>query len=575
MFQTLFQFDYNTKNIRLFLENAFLSAFAANILEPAILFYLTYNFLDTTLLSLWFALVLFIFLFRIFIIKKLHYFLSVKSDKVKPYFKVFVGLLFVNAFLNLYIIILSISQGIPTTTIFIFSTMIVTITAGSVSTLIGVFHVYLYFVILNMVSFIGAILYFGGEEFYLFAFILAIFTILILKIGLKQYRLIDKITLMNETFQTIYESSPDGIILIQNNRFKDCNSSVVKMFGYDTKEDLLSTHVSAFMPKYQDDGSLSMRKMLQMVKVALKEGHHTFEWKYIKKDKTPFWVEFVLTKIYVDGEELLHAVYRDITKRKELEKEKAQFQESLKKQVAIEVENNRKKDEMMLYQSRLAQMGEMINMIAHQWRQPLNAITIATGAIHLKAQKNKLNTETAIELSDNIKKFAFHLSATIDDFRNFFKTNKVTSITDFKKLIESVLLITESSLKNNQIDFQLEIKKLAELNTFENEMKQVLLNLVKNAQDALKEQQPNNPYIKVLINGTTISVSDNAGGIDESILEKIFEPYFSTKTKKDGTGLGLYMSKVIVEDHCGGKLSVNNTQEGACFTITLEGEKNA
>jgi len=569
MFQTLFQFDYNIKNIRLFLENAITSALAANILAPVILLYLTYNFLNTTLLLIWFVFVLFIFLFRIFVIRKLLYLVSIKSDKIKSYFKVLIGLIFVNTFLNLYIILLSISHGISTTTIFIFSTMIVTLTAGSVSTLISVFHIYLYFVLLNMVSFIGAIVYFGGEEFYLLAFILTIFTILILKIGLKQYKLIDNIASMNETFQTIYESSPDGIILIKNNRFKDCNSAVVKMFGYKSKEELLNTHISAFMPKYQDDGTLSVKKMVQMVKTALKNGHHSFEWQYKTRDGKLFWVDFVLTKIYVDGEELLHAVYRDITKRKELEKEKEQFHKTLVEQVAIEVANNQKKDKMIMYQSRLAQMGEMINMIAHQWRQPLNAITLATAAIQMKAKRDILDQATAIELATKISGFAFHLSTTIDDFRNFFKTNKTKKTTNYKQLVESVLLIIESSLKNHQIEFKLHIKNLIQITTYENEMKQVLLNLIKNAEDALVEREVVKPYIQVIIDGDTLRVLDNAGGIASDIEEKIFEPYFSTKTKKDGTGLGLYMSKMIVEDHCGGKLLASNTQDGAQFTIIL------
>jgi len=141
--------------------------------------------------------------------------------------------------------------------------------------------------------------------------------------------------------------------------------------------------------------------------------------------------------------------------------------------------------------------------------------------------------------------------------------------TDYKQIVDNVLSIINSSLKNNQIDFKIDIKELVELTTYENEIKQVLLNLIKNAEDALIEREIPNPTIEIFIDKNKLVVSDNAGGIPDNILEKVFDPYFSTKTKKDGTGLGLYMSKVIIEKHCCGKLSVTNTKDGASFTIIL------
>jgi len=402
MFNKIFNFKCTFKNVKLFLENTFMSAFAANIFIPMIVLYLTYDFLNPILLSIWLSMVFFIFLFRIFITKRLVYLLSIKSDKVEPYFKVLIGIIFIGTLLTLYIMFLSIAHGIPSSTIFIFAVIILTLSAGSATTLLTIFNVYLYFVLVNMLSFIGAILYFGGSDFYLFAFVLSIFTILNIKMGYNQYLLINKISTLNETFQTIYELSSDGIILFQNNRFKNCNNAVVEMFGYDSKEEVLSTHISITMPKYQEDGSLSIKKMLQIQKLVYQKGHHTFQWQHRKKDGTIFWIDCNISKIYINDEEVLHATYRDITKRKELERDKAIFQETLVKQVKLEVEENRKKDKMLMYQSRLAQMGEMINMIAHQWRQPLNAITIATGAIHLKASRDKLDMQTAIQISDKI-----------------------------------------------------------------------------------------------------------------------------------------------------------------------------
>jgi len=308
--------------------------------------------------------------------------------------------------------------------------------------------------------------------------------------------------------------------------------------------------------------------------IAHKKGYHSFEWQYKKRGGEVFWVDFMLTRIYIDDDELLHGVFRDITKRKEQEKKKEEFQHLLEKKVEEEVEKNRKKDKAMMYQSRLAQMGEMINMIAHQWRQPLAAITAATAALSIKAMRGNIDSETVIRLSDKITDFSMHLSATIDDFRNFFKSNKSKVETDYQKISNAVLSIIESSLNKNNIKLIIKVIELSPLYTYENEVKQVLLNLIKNAEDVLLDKGVKEPTITIEIDKNELRVYDNGGGIDEEIMEKIFEPYFSTKLQKNGTGLGLYMSKMIVEDHCEGSISAQNSQEGALFIISL-GELNA
>jgi len=282
--------------------------------------------------------------------------------------------------------------------------------------------------------------------------------------------------------------------------------------------------------------------------------------KNLKKDGSFYWVYANIEPLYnAKGEiDSYIAIRLDIT---EIELLNAKIKE--------EEEKNKAHEKLMQQQYRLAQMGEMLSMIAHQWRQPLSAITATTGSIILKAKLNKLEKQTAIELAEKIKNFSLHLSSTIDDFRNFFKSNKTKTSTNFKKIIESVLLIAESSMETNNIRLELDIGEVYEFETYENELKQVLLNLIKNAEDALIDNKVENPTITIKIDKNTIIVKDNAGGIPDEIKDKIFDPYFSTKLKKDGTGLGLYMSKLIVEDHCGGKLSVTNDRYGANFQITL------
>lgn len=250
----------------------------------------------------------------------------------------------------------------------------------------------------------------------------------------------------------------------------------------------------------------------------------------------------------------------------------ADLNNSLEDRIKIEIEKNQQKERYMLQQSKLAQMGEMISMIAHQWRQPLSAISAASSVLTVKAKRDQLDAKLALEIATKIKDFAFHLSETIDDFRNFFRADKEKTQTDFLQVLESVESIVGDSLEQHNIELVKDIKRVVVFNAYENEIKQVLLNLIKNAEDALIEKDLQTKKIFIEIDNDFLSVSDNAGGIAEEIIDKIFEPYFSTKIKKDGTGLGLYMSKIIVEEHCRGKLEVKNKDDGACFKMTLEVE---
>ena len=251
----------------------------------------------------------------------------------------------------------------------------------------------------------------------------------------------------------------------------------------------------------------------------------------------------------------------------------SEMNENLEERVKEEVSKNRAKDAQLIHQARLAQMGEMISMIAHQWRQPLNAISATSTSINLKAKLNKLDASAVQELSDNISKYSQHLSETIDDFRNFFKPDKEKVLTNYSYIIESVKTIIDTSLANKKIEVRRDLRCEESFESYPNELKQVVLNLIKNAEDALLETRTSNPYIKLMTyceDGKYIlEVSDNAGGIDTDIIDKIFDPYFSTKMEKDGTGLGLYMSKMIVEEHCHGILSVANIDGGTKFKIIL------
>ena len=298
------------------------------------------------------------------------------------------------------------------------------------------------------------------------------------------------------------------------------------------------------------------------------EEQHTLQriLKELSRDMMIFTVLSILIFILI----ILHLLYerKKVTMLNQQAEEIQAFNETLQQRVEEEVAKNREKDKQILHQARLVQMGEMLGMIAHQWRQPLSAISSTNIAINFKAQMDELDAQTAIELTEKIEEFTQHLSHTIDDFRNFFKSTKVKKKTRYNEIIDSTLKIVQGSLKHNSIELITDLQSDKVFETYPSELKQVLLNLIKNAEDILVEKKVKKPYIKIITRDIILQVADNGGGIPKEIMEKIFDPYFSTKDL-NGTGLGLYMSKTIVEEHCGGKLSISNSKEGAVFTIEL------
>jgi len=294
------------------------------------------------------------------------------------------------------------------------------------------------------------------------------------------------------------------------------------------------------------------------------------EIKNRSRDGGYYWVTAVISPLYDNGIKVGYSsVRQDITDAKRIE----ELNKSLEEKISIEVAINRQKDQQMIQQSRLAQMGEMISMIAHQWRQPLTAISATSATINYKVKSDEMEKDFIIERTNRITEYSKHLSSTIDDFRDFFKPDKEQKDTTFEELLRSVFGIVEASLIQQNITLHQSLQYNDCFRSYPNELKQVILNLIKNSEDVLIEKNVNNPYIKLKTykdkDSIVLEISDNGGGVNESIIDKIFDPYFSTKLKKDGTGLGLYMSKTIIEDHCNGNLYVNNSQDGAVFRIVL------
>jgi PAS domain S-box-containing protein len=628
-------------------------------------------------------------------------------------------------------------------------------------------------------------------------------------------------------YELIFDNAMDGVLILDNGRFTDCNQSIVKMLRCDKKEDLLNVHPAQLSPERQPDGRLSFEKANEMITLAYKNRGHRFEWMHRKATGEDFYCEIVLTPVPLDNREILHVVWRDISERKKLENEnaairkrmemafdgsrdglwdwdlindtvyfsprwkemigygedelensfdtwqervhpddleqvlknaqlslndetvayenkhrlrhkdghwvwiydrgKVQFNDegkairmigthtdltteinlttelkelnqtleekidivikdlkksqqqaklgswkhniadhkltwsdetyyifelekrseiasyenflaaihpddiekvktayahSLKTQEPYQIrhriimadgrikyvkehcettfdssgnalvsigtiqditkeyldaEKLREKENMLFKQSRLAQMGEMINMIAHQWRQPLSAISATTNTLILKNERGVYESELFEDRLQKIANYSQHLSTTIDDFRNFFKTHKEKEETTLEVVIKDIVYMIQPLLENNSINIVTDFKYNKKVNIYSNELKQVLLNLIKNAEDVLIENKIVGPEITIRTfnedDYAVLSIEDNGGGIDNAIIDKIFDPYFSTKLDKEGTGLGLYMSKIIVQEHCAGILTVENDFKGAVFKIKMKGKE--
>lgn len=261
---------------------------------------------------------------------------------------------------------------------------------------------------------------------------------------------------------------------------------------------------------------------------------------------------------------------------KEVEAKTAELRninESLEITVEQKMEELIQKDKLICVQSKQAVMGEMITMIAHQWRQPLSTITLLISnyqfkqLLHADFKKRAIDV-TLEEISDTI----MYLSNTIDDFQTYFHPNKKTTNIEIHELVQKAINFIIPRLKNTKIDVELEKENDIIVKVYMNELIQVILNLLNNAIDVLSELDREN--LKVLIevkekkNTIIITVTDNANGISDETIDKIFEPYFSTKGK-NGTGLGLYMSQMIIEKQFEGFLSVESSHNGSTFRVEI------
>ncbi|SKB68682.1 PAS domain-containing protein [Malaciobacter marinus] len=344
----------------------------------------------------------------------------------------------------------------------------------------------------------------------------------------------------------------------------DYVSKSINSYGYETQE--FNYNINYIDVIHEDD----IKPLKQRIKKAIERDDYFFTIIYRVKDKkgNTKWVfnRTILLKDHFGKVTHLYGYINDITKMKMTEEE-------LKQKIEDEVEKNVEKDRLLAHQSKLASMGEVLGSIAHQWRQPLNNINLLIHFI-----RDNYGNFTKEELHDSIKSAKVqidYMSQTIDDFRNFYKPTKDKEIFDIKKSIEACIKIVKGQLEKANANIEV-IGDDVKIHGYQSEFQQVVVNILNNASEAAiikLEQESFNPIIQIRVtkieNNVKVTLKNNCGEVEQEILERMFEPYFTTKFEDQGTGIGLYMAKTIIEKNMNGKIEVTNIDKGVKFRIIL------
>lgn len=370
-------------------------------------------------------------------------------------------------------------------------------------------------------------------------------------------------------FRSLFEGHRAMMYIVDptNGTLIDVNNAAAEFYGYGVDE-LRGEHISkihTFTKEQIDEArqrAANSPQTLFMVNHRLRNGE-------IRS------MEIYTSPVEVEGKKALFSILHDVTERTKAEDALKHLNETLELRVEQESAKRVEQERVMMQQSRMAAMGEMIGSIAHQWRQPLNALGIMVQDTLVAQRYGEMNEEYLEEFVKKSMMQVRFMSSTIDDFRNFFRQDTEAQPFNITLLINEVVQMISAQLTTNAIGLNIQICHDCEpiSKGYANEFKQVVLNIITNAKDQLLSKKTASPKIDIEIFQTQsqniITISDNAGGIEVDILEKIFDPYFTTKAPDKGTGIGLYMAKTIIESHMHGELDVENDKQGAKFTIKI------
>jgi PAS domain S-box-containing protein len=345
-----------------------------------------------------------------------------------------------------------------------------------------------------------------------------------------------------------------GIITYVSNAFADIS-------GFEVEEMIGKSHNIVRHPDMPDDLYQSIWETITSGKIW--QG----EIKNKKKDGGYYWVFANIAPIFENGDIIGYSsVRKDITGEKTL----MGVNKSLEYMVEQKVKEIRQKDKMLIQQSKNAAMGEMIDAIAHQWKNPLGVINMLAQKVQWDIKKERITNEKLDEYMKSTLAQVSHLTETIDEFRKFFRPNTTIETIMLRSMIDSTLLLLSDELKTHKIKTAILCDSDIAVSINQNEFKHVLINLVQNSRDAFEENNIKDRLIsfciKVKDDDVTLRIEDNAGGMDESIIDKIFKPHFTTKEEGKGTGIGLYLTKQIIEKN-NASIDVQSEEDKSTFII--------
>lgn len=377
-----------------------------------------------------------------------------------------------------------------------------------------------------------------------------------------------------EKYSDLYDFAPVGYFTLDRSGIiKHTNLAAARLLGKESSQ-LIGLRLGAFV---LENARQRFADFLETVFLSpLKE---SCQVPIISWDITPRFLQ--LEAVVRESVQECRVAAIDITRRRcaeaalaEKQLELEELNRSLEVRIARALEDLRKQDQMMILQERFAVMGEMINNIAHQWRQPLNTLALAVQQLPMCYDSPVFTRDFLEQKAAMAMKLIEHMSHTIDDFRNFFSSGKEKKTFDVNEVIRQTLALIEPSLHEQQIKIDFHPEGHPMISGFTSEYSQVLLNILLNARDALLDNKIANALITIRAfskdTASVVTISDNAGGVATNIIDRLFDPYFTTRGPDRGTGIGLFMSKTIIETNMAGRLTVRNDAGGAEFRIEVK-----